>query len=488
MRVRIKNYVSAVIFVIIMLPVYAIEEHNDELFNPVEIKNGSTITVLDCVAYAYKNNPKIKKQKYNLDIAKSNLGAARAQYFPVINAGAGFYNENNSNNIYYDTHYRDLPSVAVSVNQLIWNFGKTTSYIKMEEFYKIGAEYEFMDSLCSVLFDVKAKYYDLLKEKALFQAAELDVELSRNILDNAFETADILNAETNIKKSEVRLNERAKLLKNSAINLSNSMYFTDNVNFDIKNTLTFPYDNDFVADGKKNNIKPYKPQLFNFKIEDAAKIAYENSPDLQVLIAEKGAMQESLNYIKKTYLPDLTGTAGYGYNNILHGTNNSLKVGVNLNSSVNLMELRHNIKGADAHLKYADEEINRFKQDLFFELKRAFNNVEKSEEKIKISLNEVDNALKTYEKVFEKYKGKELNYLNIQAAKTDYINAINEYIKSLYEYNISLIQVEMAMHYHITDIHHKSEHAMHYHSEELIEHLNKVLGCDEHEKKDKHQD
>ena len=46
---------------------------------------------------------------------------------------------------------------------------------------------------------------------------------------------------------------------------------------------------------------------------------------------------------------------------------------------------------------------------------------------------------------------------------------------------MALIQVEMAMHYHMIDIHHKSEHAMHYHSSELIEHLNKVLGCDEKE-------
>ena len=37
------------------------------------------------------------------------------------------------------------------------------------------------------------------------------------------------------------------------------------------------------------------------------------------------------------------------------------------------------------------------------------------------------------------------------------------------------------MHYHIVDIHHKTEHAMCYHSEALINHLNEVLGCDEHE-------
>ena len=69
-------------------------------------------------------------------------------------------------------------------------------------------------------------------------------------------------------------------------------------------------------------------------------------------------------------------------------------------------------------------------------------------------------------------------------ARKDYTFAMTTYVESLYNYNIALIQVEMAMHYHIVDIHHKSEHAMHYHSAELIEHLNKVLGCDEHEEKE----
>ena len=71
----------------------------------------------------------------------------------------------------------------------------------------------------------------------------------------------------------------------------------------------------------------------------------------------------------------------------------------------------------------------------------------------------------------------------MQTARIDYIRALEEYIDSLYNYNMALIQVEMALHYHLVDIHHKSEHAMKYHSQELIEHLNKVLGCDEKEVK-----
>ena len=58
---------------------------------------------------------------------------------------------------------------------------------------------------------------------------------------------------------------------------------------------------------------------------------------------------------------------------------------------------------------------------------------------------------------------------------------MQSYVTSLHFYNKSLIQVEEALHYHIVDIHHKTEHAMHHHADELIEHLNEALECDEKE-------
>lgn len=147
------------------------------------------------------------------------------------------------------------------------------------------------------------------------------------------------------------------------------------------------------------------------------------------------------------------------------------------------MELKHSIKGADAQVNLADNEIALFKKDLYFEVKRAFNNVEKTEKEIPIAKTEILQSLKNFDIVEKKYIAGEVNYLAMLNARRDYTSAMTTYVESLYNYNIALIQVEMAMHYHIVDIHHKSEHAMHYHSAELIEHLNKVLGCDEHEEK-----
>lgn len=488
----IKKILCLILLLIIFLSAGTIktfaivEDNDDELFKPVNISDGSSLSVLDCVATAFKNSPKIKKQKYNLDIAKSNLGIARAQYFPVISAGAGFYNENNSDNIYYNSHYREQPTVGVTVNKLIWNFGKTTAYIKMEEFYKIGAEYEFMDSLCSTLFDVKAKYYALLRAKALLQLAENNVKINENFVKLAKKKPDLTTAEVNLSEAKVRLIEAQNNYNNARVDLNNSMYLDSQPNFTIKNTNTFGYDNDFAYGQDNLKIQPFIPQKFPFDLNNAVQLAYDNSPDLNVLTATKHAMEQSLLYIKKSYFPDLTANVGYGFNNSTQTTNNSFQVGVNLNSSVNIMELRHSIKGADAQINLADNEILLFKKDLYFEVKRAFNNVDKCEKQIPTAKTEAIQALENLKVIEGKYKTNELNYVALQNARKDYLMAVNEYIESLYNYNLSLIQVEMAMHYHLVDIHHKSEHAMQYHFAELIEHLNQVLGCDENDvKKDK---
>lgn len=473
------------------IKVFAIED--DDLFKPVDIHDGSVLTILDCVSTAFKNSPKIKRQKYNLDIAKSNLGIAKSQYFPVINIGAGFYNENNSDNNYYNSHYRELPSVGVSVNKLVWNFGKTTAYIKMEEFYKIGAEYEFMDSLCNTLFDVKLRYYALLRAKALQLVAQNNVEINENFLKLAQtkRRPDIKTAELNLSESEIKLLEAQNEYKNAKIDLNNSMYLDSQPDYTIKDTHTFSYGNDYAYNEKSNRSEAFIPMTFTFPLDKAVEIAYDNSPDLSVLVATKQAMEQNLLYIKRTYLPDLTANAGYGFNNSNQTANNSFKVGVNLSSSVNLMELKHSIKGADAQLSIADNEIELFKKDLYFEVKKALNNVDKYQNQIPTAKMEVEQSLENLHLVEEQYKSNQLNYVALQDARKDYNNALTKYIETMYDYNVSLIQVEMAMHYHIVDIHHKSDHAVHYHSDELIKHLNEVLGCDEKEvqqkiKKKKH--
>ena len=467
---------------------HSVQDEHAELFKTVVVKDGTDLDIVKCVALAFRNSPNIRRKKYELDLAKSNVGKAKSVFFPVIGAGVGFHNENNSNTDVYSHHYRELPNVAVAVNQLVFDFGKSIANIKMEEFYKIGAEYEFMDSLCSTLFHVKERYYDVLKAQALVDIAEDNVTICKKYLKIAKGVPDKTTAQVHLSKAQFELAYAKTVLKNAKVNLSNAMYIDNTPSYNITKTKTFAYNHDYGYENHKIPSK-FEPFKLDFKKENAVEIAYASSPDLRVLESTKSAMEQALKYVKRTYLPELSANVGYGYNNSNEFSNNSLQVGVNLSTSVNLMELKHSIKGADAQLKLADNEITLFKKDLYYEVQRALNNVEFATDDVPYAQATAVKALENINTVEKMYNSGDLNYVALQDARKDYITAMQSYITSLSFYNQSLIQLEEAMHYHIIDIHHKTQHAMTEHSDELLEHLNEALDCDEkpqkHNKKHK---
>ncbi|MBR2069172.1 MAG: TolC family protein [Candidatus Gastranaerophilales bacterium] len=461
-----------------ILQANAITEDEDIHFHIPKLENGITLSIEDCVALAYKNSPKIKRKKYELDIAKSNVKLAQSAYFPIISAGVGFQYERNTDSVYYDKKYRDLPNVGVMINKMVWDFGKTTALVNMEKFFQIGAEYEFTDELCHTLFDIKAKYYNILKNTAIAELAKKDVELNKEFVKISAKPIDKSTAELYLSNAQTKYINAQGDVDIAMFDLANAMYLDKNLNFSIKKTPTF-------KDYKKD--ENFIPIAFPFKEQEAVEIAYKNSPDLMVLINTKNAMEQSLKYEKRQSLPELSTNAGYNMNDTYDGTNNNFSIGVNLTSDVNLMELKYNIKKASSELQIADNEIELFKKDLYYEVLRALSNVDCYEQQLSKLREEADKSDNTMNLVIDKYKNNELDYTSLQDSRKDYIETRKKYIECLYNYNMSIIQTEMAMHYHLVDIHHKAEHALHHHSHELIEHLNDALDCNKQEKKTKNK-
>ena len=479
MRSGLHHLISKLMLIFglsLFLTAHAIVDNDSHeiLFNPPDIKNGVILSVQDCVSLAFKNSPKIRRKKYELDIAKNNVKLAQSRYFPVLGAGVGFQYERNSDDVYYDKKYRDLPNVSVAISKMIWDFGRTSALIKMEKFYKIAAEYEFVDELCHTLFDIKAKYYTTLRDAAYADIAKENVDLNKRFLNIAHGDIDKTTAKVYTKSSDAKHLDAVGNYEIAKINLANSMYIDSRIDYSIKNTPTFLNNSYDTA---------FKPIDMPFEDDKALDIAYKNSPDLAVLNNTKNAMEESLNYVKKAYMPELSAGIGYGFNNTNFASNNNMTVGVNLSSSINAMELKYSIDNSKAQISIADNEIQIFKKDLEYEILRALGNVDYYGRLVMLHEQEVKNASNTLDLAFKKYKNNQLDYTALHDSIEDYIYAKEKYILNLYNYNMSLIQTEMAMHYHMVDIHHKAEHAMHHHADELIEHLNAALDCNKKENK-----
>ncbi len=476
------------------LPVIA-HEHNDihNLTKHVKpLKEGSVLTIQDCIYTGLKNSPIIKRQKYNLDIAKSNVGIAKSAFFPTLGVGAGINHQSNTNKEDFYSVYRELPNVNAVLNMMIWDFGRSSAKIRMEEFNKIAAEYEFEDSVCFTVFDIKIKYYNLLKALSLLQVENINsdinkqiaLDISQLIKENKKNKIDLLNTQVEEFVIKNRVIEANREVNNSQSDLNNSIYYVNAPHYKILKTPT--YKDDYFEKIKpisniklKANISKSDTKLYklHFTLKEATDIAYKNNPDLKALIATKDAMEQALLVVKRSYYPSLNVNAGYDYINSNHYRNNSFSAGVNLNTDLNAMELKYNIDNATAQIHLAETEIEKFKQDLYISVEKALNNVEKTEKEISIAKQQAEKANENLQATITDYKNNKLTRLDMQNARELYIDALTDYINSIYNYNISLIKLEMSMHYHLVDLHEHTEHALEHHDDEIINDFDKAMKC-----------
>ena len=434
------------LFLFISLSACAIEEPS--------VQEGAVLSLDECVSVAINNSPVIKGKAYNLQVAISNVGIAKSAYFPNLGYDAGIYQDYNSNKNYNGSSNRELPQVNVYLSQLLWNFGKTNSIIRMERFYKLASEYEFLDSICNTIYDVKIHYYALLKAQSEVEIAKNNVYLNEDHLTKAHELslkdknrkADYTNAKINLSEAKILLLDAQNNYDLALADLANSLYIAPAPEFSIQKVDTFNFSDVYMPESiltkptdDKNIIdvalktkieknETSKIKKLPYTMNDSFSIAEKNSPDLSVLDATLSAMKQSLIAVKRQYFPDLTGNVGYGFNNTREYSNSSLMMSVNMSSAVNIKQLKHEIDRAEAEVNIAANDIEKFRQNLYFAVKKAFLNVLRSEKQVKSSEQKLIQSKENFDLVNSAYNDEEADYIAYQKAREDFYNSILHYV------------------------------------------------------------
>ena len=440
------------------------------------VEKNAVLNMKDCIELALQNSPKIKKARYNYGLSKGNLGIAKSGYFPTLGVGTGYNvsesrtNRNNtSSNIY---------SAEASIKQLIWNFGKTNANIKMYNFDRIAALYDFEDIVLDTIFTVKTNYYGVLAAKATVDVNRANVQINeRNYqrtkayFDEGIKSKiDLVNAEVYLSDSKVTLVNSEKQYQNALVKLNNSMYIAFAPEYEIENTETFNFSNNYAPvnlekiDEKKdlsnlpkevgnafltskvekiNVLENYKFEPFHYTFEQAVNLAYKNRPDLKSFDATLNAVKEALKYTKREYLPEISASAGYGYRDKYNA--NSFNVGVNLSSSVNIKGQKHKIDNAKIQVKMAENEIELAKQDIYFEVQDLYINMVQLEKQIPLLAVKVKQTLENFELADGRYAVGLGDYIELQDAKVNYNNAQVNYVQTVYNYNVARANLEKAI-------------------------------------------
>lgn len=444
--------------------------------NITTIKGSIVLSLEDCVNYALKNDPNIRLDEDTQKIQKNAIGIAKSNYFPSIFGGTG-YNINNTsysgdrsdsvNNNYY--------GLNLGVNQLIWDFGKTTANINMNKYNYEAAGYTLTFQKALTIYDVRFAYTAVLAARAnediyarSVRINELNVERTKAMYDVGLKSKiDVVNADATLTQARIDLLTAQKNYQTKLIALNNSMYYTDAPDYSIKDTETFNFQKNYsvkneidvaydrknydgdnveakIKDGailtsgieKRDILKTYKFKPFDLSMSDAIKTAYANRPDLKSLELVQKASEEALKAVKRSCMPVVNASGGYSLTSKSEYNSNAVGIyaGVNL-PTINAMSLKYQIDTGKSYLDIASTNVDLLRKNIYFQVQTYYIDMKQLEKTIPLMSKRVEQTLENFELADGRYAVGLGNYLELQQAQTNYNNAQLAFVQSVFDYN-----------------------------------------------------
>ncbi len=434
-----KRVISLVLFFSCIIPFRAGAEEI--------IKKGSTLTLQQCLDIAAKIQPSIIASQYTININQARVGEAQSNYYPQISADASYSrikpltgaqaavttgvtgvslsNPRASFNQY---------SGSLSVNQLIYDFGKTKSQVQIQKLNLDSSRSDLETSVEQVAFNVRQAYYGLLQAQRNRDVAEDTVKQLQQHLDQAkgfYEVGthpkfDVTTAEVNLSNGTLNLIKAETALKIAKVTLNNAMGVPDAPEYSIEDNLAF--------------VK------YPITFDEALRKAYGDRPDLQSLVLKRKAAEMNVEFQKTGYYPILTGNAAYN----VGGEDFPLEKGWNVGAAVsfpifNGFITKKLVEEAKANVSVFRANEETLKLSILLDVQQAYLNLTNAENSISTAELTVKQAQENLDIANGRYAAGVGNPVEVTDAEVTLTNAKTSYIQALYNYKVSEASLEKAM-------------------------------------------
>lgn len=407
----------------------------------------------EAISLAMKNNPQIMSLKAQKDIYKNKEKQAFSSFLPQLNASA-LYKRTTANSpaqvgLKIPSSFSSMTSsitgkresmdsynnysLGLTLNQLIYDFGKTGGQYEAAQFMERSADEDIKSNSDALVINLYQTVLNYTLNRELYDAAiqyekrmEDHIEMARAQVEAGIRTdIDILRAETdlyNAKLNTLRLKNTIKLLK---INLKNLLGIADETDIEI----VPPNKNEGKVDISNNNYEYIK-----------------NRPEYASYKNKIESLRSSLKVARSGYFPYLYLTGGLAYSgyeadNMVYNWNVGLGLNWNLFSGFYTVGYEEELR---AQLRMYEALLNQTIQSLYLEIENSRILYEEAEQRLnlnKILLKTAEESLRLTEARYSSGLG---TFIEVSDAQNIYINAKNSYIQAEYDLILSAIRLKKA--------------------------------------------
>ena len=393
-----------ILFLFILFSVFSwnvFSAENDEL------SKEKILTLEECISLAKENNLSIKVQKNTLNDLKRKNETSWNSVSPSIKGDAAFQDD-------FTNKTTESFSISGSLGlTLSTNLYSTIKGAKLN--YENGL-LTYNQAVKQIEMSVWQTFYDLIykTEYFSFQSQNL-LTAKKNYEQNLEKFKNGKISELDVMSSRVSYEQKKPVLEEARIDLTNNLEL-------FKNIIGVDFDDEIKLDGSLD---------FLLELKDIKLPPKENpSPDVQaakfaVEIAENNLLAQRFS----SYSPVITGTYKYGQilniDNSLWNETSSLSVGVSIpldsylpwsSSAVSINSKKESLESAKLNLEDAEKSIRVNTENALRKINQIISMLEVSKETVAL-------AKKTYEMTETAYNYGKTDFLTLQNASDNVLNA-----------------------------------------------------------------
>ena len=418
---------------------YAIQD-NDKSQPNIAYSNEvhSVFSLEDCINVAIANNPDIRAAIYNEQAYKSKIGQAWANYFPSINVGVQFSRSgskySHAKNFPYGfrSMYTSMGYVPnISADMLLFDFGKTKATADMAKNMYLASKEDTQENINTIIYYIKYAYYNILFAQAQIHVYEDTVKDYEFQLTQAWSfyklgkkaKLDVVTADYNLGKAKLNLVKAKNILEVARAELSKIMGLPEYTNYELSDELSL--------------------NSYDITSEDAINMAMDIRPEL--ISAEKSATAAKMNLraTRREFTPNIGAFGSYSYGLGNDYNLRSTQIGVGLNySALNIWRTKKQIDEAKAEYKKSLAQYDSIRDSVYFNVKKAFLDLQTDKESIIIAKLALDQAKEQYRQVTGRYKAGVGDAIELKDGENTYLNARLDFYNTILNYNLSFANLE----------------------------------------------
>jgi outer membrane protein TolC len=406
------------------------------------IRKGDTLDLQRCIAIALGRHPSIQAAAGALTAGESRVGQARSGFYPQLSGSAGYsrtdptstsgYSRTDPTNISGDQSYNSYSS-SISLTQNLYDFGKTSTQVKVQEFSRDSFRSDLDSVLNQITFGVKQAYYGLLQARRNRDVSREVVGQFRQHLERAkafFEVGtkpkfDVTKADVDLSNAKLNLLKAENAFRLSLVALNNAMGMPEAPDYEVVDQLL---------------IRREKIDL-----EEATRKAYDRRPDLKAIAAKKLSLEQSIELARKNYYPSVSGGASYGWG----GTDFPLDQGWSFGAQLNVplfsgFSTKYQVEEARANLDVIAANEALLRQTIYQDVKQAWLNLDEAADRITTAELSVRQATENLDLANGRYASGVGSPIEVTDALVAVSNAKTAHISALYDYRLAQASLEKA--------------------------------------------